>query len=145
MRIINHDITIVGSSKSNLQELKRALMRVCNPRLGLGELIYNDKYYIKAVVSLLPDFANIKGCKYACVGGIAYTAPNPDWLSVQPITIKLVDFFGGLIYPKEYPITYAQRGNGATIDYLGDLEANVKIDIRVLLKTLKSATRQLGK
>lgn len=131
-RIIAHDATIIADSEADLEAKRLEVARISNPSLGLGQIILNtglNKYQIGAAVTLKPDPQPMNN-QYSEEFSIAYFCPKPDFLSFTPTTIKMVDFVGGLMFPLVFPIEFAERGMGATINYEGNNPASVMIDLR---------------
>jgi hypothetical protein len=109
------------------------LMAALNPGLGLGTLVLENaskKYKIGAAVALKPVYDKLVYNQVKIGYNVVFICPKPDFLDYTPTTIKMVDFAGGLEYPKTYPIMYAQRGDGATINYQGHNPADVALDLR---------------
>lgn len=135
-RIISMTVYFDYGNDYEGKQKQKHIAKVFNPRLGLGQLTYEDsagEYVIDAVVSLKPVVYKIEDSRYAMARAfdVVLTCPKPDWKSKVNTQIKMVDFVGGLTFPITFPIKFAERGNGGRIEYTGDNPASCKLDFRV--------------
>lgn len=135
-RIINITAYYKYADDYEGKQRQKDIARVFNPRLGMGQLIYEDsagRYTIDAAVSLKPVIYRTTEKEYAMMRAfdVVLTCPKPDWLSYESYQIKMVDFLGGLTLPFSLPFTLADRGDGGRVDYEGDNPASVVLDFRV--------------
>lgn len=132
-RIINIAALFVGTSDIDLEAKRRELARIFNPSLGIGELVYTNtvaKYKIAAQVVIKPDPVPIPKT-YSQQYSVTFLCPKPDWLSYESLQIKMETLLGGLSFPISFPISFAEIGAGALVEYAGDNPANILIDFRV--------------
>lgn len=118
------------------KQRQKTIARVFNPRLGMGQVIYEDsagKYIIDAVVSLKPVIYKIDDEKYSMARAfdVVLTCPKPDWLSYEPYSIRMNALIGGMTFALQFPTTFAETGSGAEIEYEGDNPADIVFDFRV--------------
>jgi hypothetical protein len=118
------------------KQRQKTIARVFNPRLGTGQIIYEDsagKYIIDGVVSLKPVIYKINGDEYANCRAfdVVLTCPKPDWLSYEPHSMRMNALIGGMTFALMFPTKFAETGNGAQIEYEGDNPADMVFDFRV--------------
>jgi len=126
----NYATDIVGKQR------QKTIARVFNPRLGMGQVVYEDsagKYIIDAVVSLKPVIYKMDDGEYASCRAfdVVLMCPKPDWLSYVPYSIRMNALIGGMTFALEFPTTFAETGSGAEVEYEGDNPADIVFDFRV--------------
>ncbi|MCK4500685.1 phage tail family protein [Candidatus Babeliales bacterium] len=135
-RTINMTVYFNYASDVEGREKQKHIAKIFNPRLGMGQIVYEDsygKYIIDGVVSLKPVIYRIDENEYSMTKAfdVVLTCPKPDWLSYEPKSLKMNTLIGGLTYPMSFPITFAETGTGGAIAYDGDNPADILFDFRV--------------
>ncbi len=136
-RLISFDVYIQGESRSELVEKRNEVMRVFNPKLGMGTLYYYDivdgMEAVAKKIECVTDGEIIYGEKLNAVTqkvSITMLAPNPTFSGLTEYENKLIGFVGGLEMPYEMPFLLATQGDSAEIDYDGDADAPLLIEFR---------------
>ena len=147
-RYITFRAIINDSTKQELLEKRAEILRVFNPRLGLGELLYENgvnTYYIKASVFDGPNDvlkANSSNSNMQSFD-IGLFCPQPGWESTIEHSEKLIGFIGGLTLPFTLPQTLAEQGSKVEINYSGTLDAPILVEFHgpgTMLKIIKEET-----
>ncbi|MEX1376493.1 MAG: phage tail domain-containing protein [Eubacteriales bacterium] len=135
-RIVSMTVYFSYLTEAEGKEKRKHIAKVFNPRLGMGQLTYEDdtgKYMIDAVVSVKPEIYKLDENENTMTRSfdVVLTCPKPDWKNFESTQIKMVDFVGGLTFPITFPIKFAERGDGGRIEYTGDNPAPCLLDFRV--------------
>lgn len=114
----------------NFNQARQELIRVCNPKLGLGKLIYEmdgEQKEIECVLEGVPVFPKKRVYQQFI---IHWRCPYPYWREINPINIKLADFVPNFSYPFSFPVTFSLRGDAATITNSGHVPTPVTVTFR---------------
>jgi len=134
MRVINATIKYNYASLAEDKTRQREILNVLNPRTGLGTLVYEDeysKYTIDALVVQSPTIYPLKNIYTGKGFDVIFLCPKPDWLNFNPTQIKVVGLTGGLSFPLEFPISFADQGDNTVIEYEGDNPSPMIFEFRV--------------
>lgn len=148
-RLINFRAVIKDSDRSALIEKRKEIMRVFNPKLGNGVLIYeNDdvKYRIECLVYDGPHEIIGQSERTALIQSfdVGLFCPSPAWEGNVQNSLKMVGFVGGLTFPVTLPLSLAIQGDQVEIDYSGTLDAPLLIEFRGPAATPKITKVETG-
>lgn len=134
-RDLTISMMIIANSNQSLQEHRRRLARLFNPKLGIGTLIWEInglRYAIDAVSeSNSPSFPAGEGAGRNYQQAIIYLkAPNPAWYDPNVNTLTLASYVGGLSFPFKFPIKLGTVGDYLSVDNIGDLNTPVFISFK---------------
>lgn len=129
---INLNIYIVGDTLEKLELSKQKLLRVFNPEIGKGKLIYIDKFkqrYMDVYVDgdlKINDNGSLKFAKNVIVD---LYACNPYWYQ-DADDLELAATIGGLEFPLDIvdDIEFEQDGKEIQVNNVGTSEAGVVIE-----------------
>lgn len=108
---------------------RRRLNAVCNPLLGVGELLYeNDsgRWKIAAFCRGNP-YADKK--HYIQTLDVSFECPSPFWLSYEQSAIMLAYVEGGLKFPLRTPNRFGTLGYRVTADIKSDVPVPLEFHI----------------
>lgn len=128
------NINLLAKSRDELNNLRNQISSVFNPKLGLGKLTYlngNVEREIEVVVDGSPAFpvGDAKG-KWFQRTAINLIAPDPYWQGTEIENYKLEDFVGNFRFPFHFPVRFATRGDGRTLENNGDVPTPLLIEFR---------------
>ncbi|MFN0222108.1 phage tail family protein [Paenibacillus sp. KR2-11] len=126
-----------GATPAAINERRQWLVRVLNPKLGLGLLRYEYEGGVKeirAIAESSPVFPDREGAPVQRFM-IHLVCPDPAWLDPEFRTWKLASIVGGFSFPIRLPLSFGRVGQSARIENPGDLDAPVLIVFRGPLKT----------
>ena len=134
-RTLDFKAVIQSGDRSNLMAMRDKIMRVFNPRLGKGVLLYNNgeaDYRIEGAVYDGPHPIKGAGNESATMQSfdIGIYCPRPAWTSHVQYAEKLVGFIGGLRLPYRIPYKLAEHGDKKVIDYQETLAAPLLVEFR---------------
>lgn len=128
----DRDIAITGFIKSNkkqdMYERRRELIRILNPKLGPGKLVYSNdarSYAITAIAEESPVFND----RYVAnqMFYLNFVANDPYWRDENQ-TVKGLRFeAGGLTFPLRLPTQFAFAAYRGNFMNTGDVETPVEI------------------
>jgi len=135
IRTLNMTVCFNYSSEIECKEKQKSISRIFNPRLGVGQITYEDdtgKYFIDAVVSVKPKIYNSNSGSITMVRDfdVVLSCPKPDWLT-ESKKIKMIDVEGGLTFGTIFPIKFADRSDGGRVEYEGDNPASVILEFGI--------------
>jgi|GEM_PF-4590577 len=136
VRTLNMTVCFNYSSELECKEKQKYITRIFNPRLGMGQITYEDdtgKYMIDAVVVVKPEIYKTSedSIMMSRSFDVVLSCPKPDWLT-ESKQIKMVDVVGGLTFGLAFPIKFGDRSGDGRITYKGDNPASVILDFRVI-------------
>ncbi len=133
-------VTIVAPSL--LQYEKRVeISSTFNPKVK-GKLKYVNDYVsreIDVVVDRPPRFSSGRanlGPNHQRVL-INLLAPTPFWMGLMENIVKLEDFVSTFSFPFSFPVSFATRGDLATINNLSDVSTPIEVEFRGLAENPK--------
>ncbi|WP_117168877.1 phage tail family protein [Paraliobacillus sediminis] len=132
-RAIPLTFSILANSKSELNDYRRMLSAVCNPKLR-GELQYRDgdiRRIIDVELETSPFFpsGDSRGSGFQD-GTIDLIALYPYWRDPQEVSRALRAYTGKFHFPFSFPVSFGISGDATIITNDGDIEAPVTIDIQ---------------
>lgn len=134
-RNLSIELHIFGDDDEEIQDLRRLLVRVFNPKLGAGLLKYAPladegvEYAIRAVSDGSPVFAGgLMGVGVQHVM-IPLYCPDPAWFSPVATEIFMRQFEGGLMLPFELPLEFGENVSEFELINAGDISTPVLIEL----------------
>ncbi|WP_440894976.1 phage distal tail protein [Amphibacillus sp. Q70] len=129
-------VTLEGAiNSSNLNEIKnyrKQILKVCNPKLGLGKLtleLDGDIKEIYGVLDSVPAFPERSSNPYQRFM-VVWKCPNPYWRDPQQVSRSLKAYEGKFTFPFTFPVRFGIEGDITTITNDGDTSAPVIITIQ---------------
>jgi len=128
-RKISLDVIIVGNNEEQ-EERRRRLVRLFNPKAGMGTLTIkakNNTYIIDGVVEEL-RFSGALGSGTSPshqLAQISVVAPNPFFRSEALYTLILAGVFGGWDFPFKFPLSFGAIGKFRKIQNESDIPAPI--------------------
>lgn len=135
---------------TNLQEIKacrKEVLRVCNPKLGLGKLtleLDGDVKEIHATLDSVPTFPD-KGENAYQRFMIVWKCPNPYWRDPQEVSRALRAYEGKFTFPFTFPVQFGIEGDVTTLENDGDTSTPVTISIQGPISRPMIENRTTGK
>lgn len=119
---------ITDTNLMNIKQYRKEILRVCNPKLGLGKVILEldgDTKQIDGVIDSMnfPDRGNNPFQRFM----ITWKCPNPYWQDVDPTNIKLEDYVANFSFPFSFPVTFSIRGDSRTLVNDGHVPTPIKV------------------
>ncbi|MFE9276140.1 distal tail protein Dit [Paenibacillus glucanolyticus] len=128
----DREISITGFIKSNRQqemyELRRELVKVLNPKLGPGKLVYSNdarSYAISAIAEESPVFNDRHVANQ--MFSINFVANDPYWRDENQTVQGLRFESGGMTFPLRLPTQFAFSAYRGTFTNSGDEATPVEI------------------
>lgn len=127
-------VAIMGNNDQHLKQLRAQMLRVFNPKAGIGILRYTfggSTLEIEAVVDTPPVFASgsaNRGYGFQ-IALVELLCPDPYWYDPTEVSLALTGFTGGLELPFSFPLQFGDVGTEITIENNGDVEAPVTLQI----------------
>jgi len=135
-RDIIFSFNIIGqSSRDDLFEQRNDIVRIYNPKLGKGTLVYTNDYTSKTL-NVTVDSTPVMTSQQDNMGyhsgsmSVSLTANDPYFLDNFNTSVKLEDFVGGLQFPIQFPISFAEKSAALVIDNDGDVEMPIIAEFR---------------
>ncbi|MEC0110401.1 phage tail family protein [Paenibacillus taichungensis] len=132
MMLSNRPINVVGGivakTRQQMFQYRRDFMRVLNPKLGLGTLVYTNSarsYSIKAVAEGTPEFDEriVSNQPFT----INFICPDPYFTDVSQISKGLRFEEGGMMFPLRLPTQFAFASFRGIFQNDGDVPTPVEI------------------
>lgn len=130
-RFIDMEGSITNRDFKTITKLRRRILNVCNPKLGMGEItleLDGSVQKISAIPEGTPTFPE-RGQNPWQDFQITWICPNPYWRSPNETTKPLVAYTGGFTLPFTLPFTLGTAGSKTTVYNDGDVPAPVRIEI----------------
>lgn len=124
--------TIIEGDLLRMKQLRKQILRVCNPKLGLGKLTLNldgDTKEIYGVLDGAPTFPE-RGENLFQTFMINWKCPNPYWRDPKEVSRALRAYEGLFKLPMMFPFELGLSGDSTIIVNEGDVESPVTIDIQ---------------
>ncbi|MEK4201146.1 phage distal tail protein [Cytobacillus sp. FSL K6-0265] len=124
--------TIIEGDLLRMKRLRKQILRVCNPKLGLGKLTLNldgDTKEIYGVLDGAPTFPE-RGENLFQTFMINWKCPNPYWRDPKEVSRALRAYEGLFKLPMTFPFELGLSGDSTIIVNEGDVESPVTIDIQ---------------
>lgn len=133
-RPLTLQVSLIAESRDELNNLRHRISNIFNPKLGVGQLIYQNgdtERTIEVVVDGSPAFpvGDAKG-KWYQKTAINLIAPNPYWQGKEIENYKLEDFVGNFRFPFHFPVRFATRGDSKLLINKGDVPTPIKVEFR---------------
>lgn len=131
-RYIDLEGAITPTGLKEIKDYRRRILRVCNPKAGLGKLtleLDGDVQEIYGVLDgspVLPERAENVWQKFT----VSWKCPNPYWRALNETTKPLVAYTGGFTLPFTLPFTLGTLGSKTKIYNDGDVPTPVRIEIQ---------------
>jgi hypothetical protein len=122
---------INATDLNTIKQHRKRILRVCNPKLGLGKLTLEmdgDRKEIYGALDGVPVFPEKGNSPYQRFM-VVWKCPNPYWRSPEQITEPLAAFVPLRTYPTIYPVIYGRRGSEARLYNDGDVPCPVQIEL----------------
>ncbi|WP_026908958.1 phage tail family protein [Paucisalibacillus globulus] len=120
---------ITSTDLLTIKEYRKQILRVCNPKLGIGKIILEMDGDIKEILGTLdgvPTFPE-KGSNVYQKFMITWKCPNPYWKSLETITEPLSAFVPKFKLPFRFPVKFGERGSEARLMNDGDVPTPIEI------------------
>jgi hypothetical protein len=132
-RSIALDVTIRGTGREHIQNLRRYFSQVFNPKLGLGTLRYEIEsgiWEIAAAPEGVPSYPYGKDNRSSNLqkATVDLLAPNPYWKSIEITSEPMSAYIGLFEWSLEFPIEYGMQGASQTFVNNGDVDVPVIIE-----------------
>ncbi|MEK4273136.1 distal tail protein Dit [Paenibacillus sp. FSL R7-0026] len=119
---------IVANSREQMYQYRRDFMRILNPKLGLGKLVYTNSarsYAIQAIAENTPEFDDriVNNQPFT----INFICPDPYFTDETQISKGLRFESGGLTFPLRLPTQFAYSAYRGLFQNDGDVETPVEI------------------
>lgn len=130
-RFIELEGSITERNFGSIREMRRYILRVCNPKLGLGKItleLDGDKKEILGVLDgspVLPERARDIWQKFM----ITWKCPDPYWHNPNQTSKPLQSYVGNFTLPFTLPFELGVSGSRTVLHNDGDVPAPVTIDI----------------
>lgn len=130
-RKISLDVIIIGNNEEQ-DERRRRLVRLFNPKAGMGTLtikVKNNTYIIDGIVEELrfPGALGSGTSPSHQLAQISIVAPNPFFRGETLYTIVLAGVFGGWDFPFKFPLLFGTIGKFKKVQNDGDVPAPIFI------------------
>lgn len=130
-RYMDMDGSIIERDFQRIRELRREIVRVCNPKLGLGKITFEldgETYKIDGIPNAVPKFPE-RGNAPMQSFSIEWFCPNPYWLSMNQESKPLQAYVGNFKLPMTFPFELGMSGSRSVLYNDGDDATPVQIEI----------------
>lgn len=131
-RFINLEGSILKKDLREMKAYRKHILRVCNPKLGLGKItleLDGDTKEIFGVLDGTPSFPE-RGRDVWQKFLITWKCPNPYWRDPNQTSKSLQSYVGNFTLPFTLPFELGVSGSHTTLFNNGDIPASVRIDIQ---------------
>lgn len=128
-RDISLDVTIKGTSREDMYTQRRWLLRVVNPKLGPGLLVYRNDSRSYAIPAICDTNSPSWGRRFAHNQEftLAFTCPDPYWRDESQVVKGLKFEDGGLTFPLRLATTFAFSSYRGIFTNDGDVDTPLEI------------------
>jgi len=141
-RAISLEAVIIANTYNELAELRRRLIEVFNPKLGLGELVFDDglrQLKIPAIIDaapILPGGSSNQSDRFQRVL-ITFYCPTPFWQELTENIVNMALWVGAFQFPLNIPETgiimgYKEESIIANVVNNGDVPCGIRIEFKAL-------------
>jgi len=141
-RAISLEAVIIANTYNELAELRRRLIEVFNPKLGLGELVFDDglrQLKIPAIIDaapILPGGSSNQSDRFQRVL-ITFYCPTPFWQELAENIVNMALWVGAFQLPLNIPETgiimgYKEESIIANVFNNGDVPCGIRIEFKAL-------------
>nr|WP_239544119.1 phage tail family protein [Virgibacillus halotolerans] len=130
-RFIELEGSITERNFESIREFRRYILRVCNPKLGLGKITLELDGDLKEIMGALdgspvfPERSQDVWQKFM----INWKCPSPYWMDLNQTSRSLQSYVGNFKLPMTFPFELGVAGSRTTLFNEGDVPAPVTIDI----------------
>ncbi|MFJ8262724.1 phage distal tail protein [Rummeliibacillus sp. NPDC094406] len=118
----------------DISKARELISRVCNPKLGPGELTYTNEYVtrtIKCVSEYVPDFPDGESRKSVLQKGkVTFVAHDPFYQDQTDENYKLEDFVAHFHFAFHFPVRFASRGDSKILTNKGHVPTPILVEFR---------------
>lgn len=127
-RIIDLKITILASTMQDLQDRKRYVQKLFNPKMSskLRYTGYNLTKEVECRAMMTPIFTNERN-NYTQQFTVSIVCYNPFWLDLSETIQTTASSGSGFILPISFPFAFAAVSFTATAENVGDVETPIKL------------------
>lgn len=130
-RFIDLEGSILKTDLKEMKQYRRHILRVCNPKLGLGKItleLDGDTKEIMGALDGSPVFPE-RGRGVWQSFAITWKCPNPYWRNPNETIKPLVAYVGNFKLPTKFPFMLGTSGSKTYLYNDGDVPAPVRIEI----------------
>ncbi len=130
-----------------IKQRRKDILRVCNPKLGLGKLtleLDGDTKEILGALDGVPVFPERSTSPFQEFM-ITWKCPNPYWQDPQEVSRALRAYEGKLNIPTTFPIEFGISGDTTILNNEGDVETPITIDIQGPVTNPRVINKTTGK
>ncbi|SDM14606.1 phage distal tail protein [Sediminibacillus halophilus] len=123
---------ITKTKLSEIKQLRKEIIRVCNPKLGLGKIVLEldgDVKEIEGVLESVPTFPEKRQNPFQEFL-VSWKCPDPYWKDPQEVSRALKAYEGKFTFPFNFPVEFGIEGDSTSIYNEGDVETPVQINIQ---------------
>jgi Phage tail protein len=129
MRYVDLTFSVLAHTEGQLNEDKRKVVSVCNPRLGIGVLKYEYEGDVKEVPCVS------EGVKFSYTkdpleqsSQVTFAAPDPYWLDLVTESEPMEAYLGLFKFPLTFPVKMGEQGSKQTFINAGDVPTPIYIE-----------------
>lgn len=129
-RFITLEGAIANNDFAKIRELRRDIMKVCNPKFGIGKLTLELDGDLKEIYGVLdgspafPERGNSPYQKFMVV----WKCPSPYWLDEITVSEPMTAFIGEFVFPITFPTRMGIQSEKRVFVNEGDVETPVFIE-----------------
>lgn len=128
-RYIEMECGITDSDLTIIKQHRKRILRVCNPKLGLGKITLEMDGDIKEIMGI-PDGSPVFPEREVFQKFmITWKCPDPYWKDLNETSRALQAYVGNFTLPTTFPIELGVAGDRTTLFNAGDEPSPVTIDI----------------
>jgi len=130
-----------------IKQRRKDILKVCNPKLGLGKLtleLDGDTKEILGALDGVPVFPE-RSIRPFQEFMITWKCPNPYWQDPQEVSRALRAYEGKLNIPTTFPIEFGISGDTTILNNEGDVETPITIDIQGPVTNPRVINKTTGK
>ncbi|MCJ0932544.1 phage tail family protein [Virgibacillus halodenitrificans] len=131
-RFIDLEGVITRTDLETIKFYRKHILRVCNPKLGLGKITLELDGDVKEIYGTLdgsPVFPE-RGREVWQKFMITWKCPNPYWRNPNQTSQPLKAYVGNFTLPFTLPFELGMSGSRTTLYNEGDIPAPIRIDIQ---------------
>jgi hypothetical protein len=131
-RYIDLEGAIIETDLKEIKKYRKNILRVCNPKLGLGKITLELDGDIKEIYGV-PDGSPVfpeRGQEPIQNFAITWKCPDPYWRDPREISRALRAYQGRFTLPTTFPIEFGVEGDTTILINDGDTPTPITIDIQ---------------
>lgn len=131
-RYIDLEGAIIETDLKEIKKYRKNILRICNPKLGLGKITLELDGDIKEIYGV-PDGSPVfpeRGQEPVQNFAITWKCPDPYWRDPREISRALRAYQGRFTLPTTFPIEFGVEGDTTILINDGDTPAPITIDIQ---------------